>query len=629
MQQIVRIAGLLVPLCLAGSGSAFAEWRRVGTAALDLRLSGLATGPVAGVGWTADGSAILARTMTGRWLETEDGESWKPATRLPAESAAIVVDRLPEAGTRVIAAGREGWGYAFGTHVWRTEDNGRSWRNLTQWKQTSLLGGPVSEAAVRPGAAQEIVVAAATGVWKSADAGMTWSSLNASLPQLPVRRIVSLPKETQGLRVAMLAPNAMIPAVFEWAPGERTAWQMAPGTLALEHTTRMALSREFGVTVSALAYSGDLVYAGTEDGRIFVSLDRARTWLPPTQNPGAVVESFALDAREPRRAVASLRRPDAGPVVIRTTNGGLIWDDMTANLLAGNPAQAAVYGVAADFISGAVYAATATGVYWTATDLTGMAPATAWKKMVSPVADAPVFDVKLDGLGQTVYAAVYGYGIYTETTPHAMKEWRIVSAADWTARSAAPGALLSVMGGAVRSVRAGERPVAVLSRGPRETQIQLPYDLQGTSVALSLEAEDGLIRSNLPLAAAAPAILVDREGTPMLMDSGTGALVDSGNPARAGALVQVLASGLGAVAPNWPAGMAAPMGESAPAVTAEVKAYLDGSPLEVVRATLAPGYIGYYLVEVRLPDVVNSGASEIFLEAGNSPTNRVRLYIEQ
>jgi uncharacterized protein (TIGR03437 family) len=257
-----------------------------------------------------------------------------------------------------------------------------------------------------------------------------------------------------------------------------------------------------------------------------------------------------------------------------------------------------------------------------------MGPATAWKKMASPVADAPVFDVKLDALGQTLYAAVYGYGVYAETSPHRMRDWKIVSAADWTARAAAPGALLSVMGGRVQNVQAGERPVTVLSRGERETQIQLPFDLEGSTVSLSLEAEGGWVRSSLPLAVAAPAILVDRDGTPMVMDGANGALVDGWNPARAGALVQVLVSGLGRVTPTWPAGMAAPMGESAPAVVAQVKAYLDGSAVEVVRATLAPGYIGYYLVEVRLPDVVNSGASELFLEAGNSLTNKVRLYIE-
>ena len=67
---------------------------------------------------------------------------------------------------------------------------------------------------------------------------------------------------------------------------------------------------------------------------------------------------------------------------------------------------------------------------------------------------------------------------------------------------AAPGALLSVMGGRVQNVRAGERPVTVLSRGERETQIQLPFDLEGSTVSLSLEAEGGWVRSSLPLAVA-------------------------------------------------------------------------------------------------------------------------------
>ncbi len=624
MNRSGRTIGLLALLAIAASGPARAEWRRIGTAAMDLRLNGPATGPVAGIAWSAGGASLLARTSVGRWLATEDGESWHPASQPPSENAAATVDRLPAPGTRAVRGGRPGWAYAYGDHVWRTEDNGRSWRNLTQWKQTSLLGGPVSEAAVRPGFPEEIAVATATGVWKSADAGLTWSSLNAALPQLPVRRIVSLPRETDGLRVAMLAPNSMTPAVFEWAPGEKNTWQPLPGHLLREQLVRTALSREFGVTVSALGYSGDVVYAGTEDGRIYVSLDRGATWLPPAQNPGAVVESFTLDSREPRRAVVSLRRQEPGPVVLRTTNGGLIWDDVTSNL-----GQAAVYGVTADFTAGAVYAATESGIFWTAADLTAMGPATQWKKMAGQLPDAPVFDVKLDPLGQTLYAAVYGYGIYSEISAHRMRDWKIVSAADWAARPAAPGALLSVIGGKVRNVRAGERQVLVLSRSERETQIQLPYDLEGSSVALSLEADEGPIRSSLPLASAAPAILVDRDGTPMAMDGETGTLVDGTNPARAGALVQILASGLGRVSPSWPVGMAAPAGDSAPTVLAQVKAFVDGAPAEVVRATLAPGYIGYYLVEVRLPEIVNSGPAEIFLEAGNSPTNKVRLYIEQ
>lgn len=622
MTSPFRQVGSMVLLCMGLGGTLSAEWRHIGTAAMDLHLSGLASGPMAGIGWSADGKVILARTAIGRWLATVDEEKWTVSDRLPAAAVSAVVDRLPEPGARVIGAGRSGVAYAYGDHVWRTEDNGRSWRNLTQWKQTSLLGGPVSEAAVRPGVPDEIVVSAATGVWKSSDAGITWSGLNAALPQLPVRRIVSLPQGSRGLRVSMLAPLSLAPAVFEWAPGERNAWQSTPGLQAAEHLVRAGLSREFGVQVSALAYAGDTIYAGTADGRIYVSLNRGTTWQPPAQNPGAVVESFALDPREPRRAIASLRRPEPGPVVLRTTNGGLIWDDISSNLN-----QAAVYGVTADFDAGAVYAATESGVFWTAADLAAMGPATPWRKMAGELPDAPVFDVKLDALGQTLYVAVFGYGIYSESTSHKLRDWKIVSAADWAQRPAAPGALLSLMGEKLRGVRAGEKPVLVLSRSDRETQIQLPFDLEGNSVALSLEAESGTIRSNLALVPAAPALLVDRDGTPMAMDAETGSLLDASNPGRAGSLIQILVSGLGRVTPNWPVGMAAPL-DSPPSVVATVKAYLDGSPIEVVRSTLAPGYIGYYLVEVRLPDIVNTGAAEFFLEAGNATTNKVRLYIE-
>ena len=48
----------------------------------------------------------------------------------------------------------------------------------------------------------------------------------------------------------------------------------------------------------------------------------------------------------------------------------------------------------------------------------------------------------------------------------------------------------------------------------------------------------------------------------------------------------------------------------------------------VAASTLAPGYIGFYLIEVQLPRIVNAGASELYLEADGRDTNRVRLYVE-
>jgi uncharacterized protein (TIGR03437 family) len=73
--------------------------------------------------------------------------------------------------------------------------------------------------------------------------------------------------------------------------------------------------------------------------------------------------------------------------------------------------------------------------------------------------------------------------------------------------------------------------------------------------------------------------------------------------------------------------MAAPHSDP-PRVVAPVRAYLDRVPVEVTQATLAPGYIGFYLIEIQLPQIVNAGPAELSVEAEGQPSNRVRLYIE-
>jgi uncharacterized protein (TIGR03437 family) len=59
-----------------------------------------------------------------------------------------------------------------------------------------------------------------------------------------------------------------------------------------------------------------------------------------------------------------------------------------------------------------------------------------------------------------------------------------------------------------------------------------------------------------------------------------------------------------------------------------VQAYLDGVPLEVSKAALAPGYVGYYLVEIQLPAVLNAGPAELYLVADGQESNRVSLMVE-
>ena len=187
---------------------------------------------------------------------------------------------------------------------------------------------------------------------------------------------------------------------------------------------------------------------------------------------------------------------------------------------------------------------------------------------------------------------------------------------------------MSVRGARISSAQAGNLPVEVLAATDTESQIQIPFEASGSTLALSLAPESGsrLVKP-LELASASPGILVEGDGTPMLRDAGTEMLLDASNPAHSRSRIQILATGLGRVAPDWPAGKPAPS-DDPPHVIAPVKAYLNRNPVEVTRAQLWPGLAGFYLVEIELPKLVNYGPAELYIEAGGHASNPVRMYIE-
>jgi uncharacterized protein (TIGR03437 family) len=242
-----------------------------------------------------------------------------------------------------------------------------------------------------------------------------------------------------------------------------------------------------------------------------------------------------------------------------------------------------------------------------------------------------VTDVKLDDGANQLWAAVDGYGVYSTLAPHRFRDPRVVSTADFVARAAAPGSLVSVAGARVTSAQvtaqAGSLQAAVLASTDTETQIQIPFEARGSSVSLAVSSGDRqLTLPSVPLETAAPAIFVSPDGSPMLLDAETGIMLDAMTPAHSRGHIQILSTGLGRVTPDWPTGLPAPV-DNPPKVAATVVAYLDRQPVEVTKAVLAP-YIGYYLIEIEVPKIVNSGPAELYLEVGTQTSNRVRIYIE-
>jgi uncharacterized protein (TIGR03437 family) len=598
------------------------EWRRVGNPSMEVGLASPATGPVETVWYSPDGSRLYARTRAGRVFETADFESWRPAQGAsdPADAPPPAVDRMPEPGAKLsVAPAAPGRVYALGTQLYRSDDGGRSWTNLTGFHNQSIIGPAQHSVAVSPGDADQLAVANDFGVWRSMDGGLSWSGLNLRLPNLPASRILAAPGGSHGARILVRDLGAME------LPSGAEAWQPNANAQAENKAEDDAVSRAsqaLGANVTALAASGQTLYAGAADGRIWVSLDAGGSWTA-SPRPGAngPIERIFADPTEPRVALAAVG--GAGAHILRTTNSGGFWDDLTSNL-----PDAPAHGVTAARSAGVVYAATDKGIFFAAADLENAGPAAVtWTPISTGLPTAPAMDVKLDANGYQLYAVLDGYGVYATAAPHRLRTLRLVNAADFSTRAAAPGSLISVVGGRVSTANAGTLTFPVLAASEAESQIQVPFEASASNFSLALETGAGHFTLGLPVQAVSPAIFVNRDGSPMVLDGDSGMMLDGRCPAHSGTRLQILATGLGRVQPDWPTGMAAPL-ENPPMVAATVKAYLDRVPVQVTRAALAPGYVGFYLIEVQLPAVVNAGATELYITADGQESNRVQVVLE-
>ena len=624
----------LIALALAASATAQTpDWRRVGNAAIDLDLAGLATGPVERVWYAPAGDQLLIRTFSGKTFETSDFDTWiaAPADALAPPAPEGRALSLPESGAEVRnPATPSPRVYGLGRFVYRSDDSGKNWENLTAFHGLSIVGDKLRDLAISPSNEDEIVVAGSAGIFRSLDGGRSWSSLNENLPNLPAARFRNLPEGPLGAQVEL--PGAF---VIEWQPGERQAWRPAYNAEAAgEVVYRQLLSQTRGAAVTSIDIVQTYVYTGMGDGRIIVSSDSGINWQPERRiGQSGAVTAFWVNPDDPRVALAVLAAHPHGPEgipprILHTIDGGLSWDDISANL-----PDVTVHGVTADPSGNAIYVATDQGVFFVRTNLNVLSVATpSWVSLAGlppGLSNTPATDVKLDSGAIQLWVALEGYGVYQTMAPHRAGDPRLITSAGLIARAAAPGTLFSVEGARVNSANAGGLPVPVLFANDSGSQIQIPFEMRGDSVALAIDGPGGArTLPSLPLVSAAPAIQLDpSDGAPLLLDADNGVLLDAMHPAHSHARVQILATGLGQVQPAWPTGLPAPP-DTPHTVAAPVRVLLDRNPVQVTRAILAPNYVGMYLVEIEIPNIVNYGPAELYMEVDGQPSNRVRVYIE-
>lgn len=160
----------------------------------------------------------------------------------------------------------------------------------------------------------------------------------------------------------------------------------------------------------------------------------------------------------------------------------------------------------------------------------------------------------------------------------------------------------------------------VLSVAPEVIKAQLPYGIEG-EFRLRVRTGQGLSEPRtITLAARAPRVLRQVDGAALLRHADS-SLVTKASPAAAGETVSLFAVGLGAVSPSIAAGQPAgddAQGGSRSRVSEDVAVELNGAPLEVLFAGLAPGEVGLYRIDFKVPTGAGLGFAPVRVKIGEA-----------
>lgn len=587
-------------------------------------VSGAATGPVSRV-WF-EGAALRVLVPGGEVYGAPEDGAWRPqpGAKLPPLPAGQSLPRNPSVRLAIAHPLAPHRVFAIGDQVYRSEDGGATFTGLTRYRGISLIGASLNDLALNPLDPDDLAVATDLGLWRSRDGGLTWFQAGEGLPTFVARRILAFPSGTRGLQLLFGKDRAL-----EWVPGSVYGWKSLPlDATPVPAPLRRALER-FGEAVTAWDAAGDFLCLGRADGALLTSSDNGVSWREYSQPGLARVRSIHLHPTDERVALAVVETEDGSVALLRTLNSGAFWDSWTPAGLSSPSFDA----VAPAWEQDLLFLAAGQSLYRIPVDFRSMSRPSAAAPLRLEGLPAPALDLRLDPSGTVLFAIAENRGVFTIDTPAPATTPFARNSANLSRDGAAPGALLSIYGDPLRQLRANGEPAALLGAGVSSTQIQLPYSLSSDRVELAMEPVSSpnrqgnpIHRLSLPLRRAAPAVFLHPDGSPFVLHPDNGLFMDENNPLTPGARFHVLMTGLGAVSPDWPAGMAAPL-ENPPVVLAPVEAFVNGLRVPVTKATLAPGYAGIYQVEVELPAVLDEGIAEFYLVAGGAPSNRVPLHI--
>lgn len=166
------------------------------------------------------------------------------------------------------------------------------------------------------------------------------------------------------------------------------------------------------------------------------------------------------------------------------------------------------------------------------------------------------------------------------------------------------------------SVTVGGNAVPLLYVSPTQVNAQIPVEtLNGGQPVIVTSASGVSTAVNIPAAPYAPAIFSTATG-PIVVRANDGSLISATNPAAAGDVLNIIATGLGQTTPELATGQIAPRDRAS--VTAPVSARIGGMAAAVSSAAAIPGLAGVYQVTLTMPSGVAAGTAKLQLQMPSS-----------
>jgi uncharacterized protein (TIGR03437 family) len=195
--------------------------------------------------------------------------------------------------------------------------------------------------------------------------------------------------------------------------------------------------------------------------------------------------------------------------------------------------------------------------------------------------------------------------------------------------AAGPGAALpTTLGGTQVLVNGTAAPLFYVS--PGQVNFQVPLGLSGGSAEIAVVSNGTSSSStSVRLAPETPGIFTAAGG-----GTGQGAVLNedstansAGNPARAGSVVQLYATGLGSATPQVPAGQVASVSPLSNTDRTPV-VLIGGAPAQVLYSGLAPTLVGVYQVNAVIPSATQAGSAiPVQIQIGGGSSNVVTIAV--